>query len=366
VKRLFAVVSMMVILSIPVLTKANDSKKEAERYFSVYKSKRHAREFDVARRKLEAAIALDPDEPLYLYELAKLMGSRLPPFKPVPYGQKYDTVKHFMNFFTMFKESIGIYDRVAKHFPKYSKFLYGPDQIQYEMDNLFMNLNGSINPDDCSKEQRQYIRKVMKDYRKKAYPQMRKHYWKSDLSDGINSHKEYKYLFYFHNRPSRFYFFYDYEDQIQYAYQSTIKVMESSRDYLKNHPELVKIKQPRYDYAFWKPPGSQPQAAREWSKVLKNDNKLIKEALKHPNPQIRKYGEALAVLRGDSSAKTFAEKYPKSYLMKDYVFKSPITKKIKLRGVLKHLDVSGMTREIMNKYLISFVAADNCGLGVEK
>ena len=104
-KFLFTAISMIIILSIPTLTKADDTKKEAKRYFVEYKAKRHAREFDVARRKLEAAIALDPDEPLYLYELAKLQGSRVPPFKPIP-GQKYDTVKRFMNLFKMFSIKI--------------------------------------------------------------------------------------------------------------------------------------------------------------------------------------------------------------------------------------------------------------------
>ena len=65
---------------------ATDAAKEAKRYFSEYQSKHHAGEFEEAERKLQAAIALAPDEPLYLYKLAKLRGSTVPPYKPVPAG----------------------------------------------------------------------------------------------------------------------------------------------------------------------------------------------------------------------------------------------------------------------------------------
>jgi len=372
------------MLFIPAQIKAGDTKKEAKRYFEEYKSQYHARKFDAARRKLETAIALAPDEPLYLYELAKLQGSRVPPYKPPARGEEYYTVKRFMNLFEMFKESIEIYDRVAKRFPNYPKILYSPDRVQTKMCGVVTNMKSSKGQAFTVK-QRQYIRRVMKDYRRKAYPQMRKHYWKFDLDDGINSHKEYTYLFHYYERPSRFYFFCDYEEQMQYAYELTVKFVESTQDYLKKHPELLKMKQPGCSYAFWKPESSNPEAWRAWKELLRNDDKLVKGALKHPNPKIRQYGEALAiyqaVYRGKENREKIAEKinafvdkYPeKGFLMTSLAGKDTHNskifsnypkkniKKVKLKRVLKHLDVSGKTRGTMNKYLIHLVAADNFG-----
>jgi len=336
---LFITISLT-ILSSSLL--ADDAKMEAKRYFSEYKSKRLAREFDGARRKLEAAIALDPDEPLYLYELAKLTGSRVPPFKPVPYGKKNDNVKRFMNLFEMFKESIEIYDRVAKRFPNYPKIIYAPDRIQYEMDNMFNNLNGSIKTANFSKKQRQYICKVMKDYRKKAYPQMRKHYWKFDLNDGINSKKEYKWSFLFQDRAFRLYFFFDHEDQNQYAYTSTIKFLESTRDYLKEHPEFLDKRQSRTNFKFWLGGGANPAARKAWGKAFKNNYRLIAT---HPDPQIRKYGKVLA--KANASYKNFTRN------------KNSQGKELKIKRVLKHLNITGRTHGIMNKDLVLFVAGDN-------
>jgi len=338
--RILFLAICLIILSSPLL--ADDKKMEAKRYFAEYKSKRHAREFDGARRKLEAAIALDPDEPLYLYELAKLQGSRVPPFKPIPYGQKHDNVKRFMNLFKMFKESIEIYDRVAKRFPKYPKILYGPDRIQYEMDNMFNNLNGSIKTANFSKEQRQYIRKVMKDYRKKAYPQMRKHYWKIDLSDGINSKKEYKWSFLFQDRAFRLYFFFNHEDQNQYAYTSTVKFLGSTRYYLKEHPEFLDKRQSMTNLKFWMGGGANPGARKAWRKAFINNKKLI---VTHPDAQIRKYGKVLA--KDNTPHKNYTRN------------KKLLSKEIKIKRVLKHLGVSGRTQGIMNKDLVNFVAADN-------
>jgi hypothetical protein len=320
-----------------MLTKANDSKKEAKHYFAEYKSKCHSQEFDAARRKLEAAIALDPDEPLYLYELAKLQGSRVPPYKPAARGEEYYTVKRFMNLFEMFKESIEIYDRVAKRFPNYLKILYAPDRIQYEMDNIFVNLKGGFR-----EEQRQYIRKVMKDYRQKAYPQMRKHYWKFDLSDGINSKKEYRWSFFFQDRAFRLYFFYDYEQQNRYAYTSTVKFLEQTRNCLKEHPDFLNKKLSGTNFKFWLGGGANPAARNAWRKAFENNPKLITT---HPDPRIRGYGKVLA--QNNNSHKNFTRN------------RRVLSEELKIKKVLKRLDISGITLGIMNKYLINFVAADN-------
>ncbi len=368
---------ILIAATFPVYCATSEQKQEAERYFNEYKAKRHVKEYDTARKKLEAAIALAPDEPRYLYELASYTGSVAFPFDPYVVGGRYSP-KSFMALFEKFKESNKIYDKFVKKFHTYNKCLYYPSTVLEGLTNFYRNLNKPL-----STEQQKQVDEEMKAYRAKVFPELQKFYWKYNPDVGINSLKEYSFGSSFLGRRCRFRFYLNYYASMPYSYEITIKFLQHGLDFFKKHPELKKKASTRFEYAFGIPMYNYPgRAAEKWKELLVKDTKLIPMAQSHPSLQIRRYGDALAIyqafyrnkgelqLRGMIAL--FKKKYPDkqqmiSSLAEHFKIKSPEAEKAKPKPCpagkfraewLAGLNIAKQTKGINNSYLINFVATD--------
>ncbi len=371
---------ILIAAAFPIYCVTSEQKQEAERYFNEYKAKRHATEYDTARKKLEAAIALNPDEPRYLYELADFTASTVYPFKPKKPGE-YFTTERFMAQFSRFMESNRIYDRFVNKFHTYPKCLYHPSNVLFGLADLYRNLTQPLSP-----LQQKIISQEMKDFRAKVLPEMQKHFWKYNITDGINSLKEYNLYCSFQERCVRLMYFLNYHEQVANSYQATVKFLELSTDFFKKHPELKNKANVHFEYSFGFPNGEYPgEALNDWKELLIKDKKLVSLAQSHPNPRVRRYGDALAIHQACYQGKIskaqlkqmtekFNKKYPKQQymfleLLKDFQVPAPPMVKEEPESIpqgklqaewLAGMDITKRTKGIEDKNLVKFVAADEC------
>lgn len=261
-----------------------DNKEEAKRFWAEYKFFRQADLYSIAKHKLEAAVALFPDNPDYLYELAEFSGYfSLKYYRSCPVNKS----ERFMFLLQKIKDAIQIYDEHKARFPNYKKCLYrisGIGRMRYII------FNGTI----FNEEQVEETRKVMRELRSKAFPEWRRFGWKADLSTGFASVKEFEKGFRWLYRGCNLEWFLNYRDYYDYDYHRTIEVLKATRVFLQKHPELINKQgrdlRPWLFFFVW---GPARENFQEWERYIKNSQSLVEEAKKHPDKEVQDYGRHL-------------------------------------------------------------------------
>jgi hypothetical protein len=261
-----------------------DSKREAKRFWDEYKFFRQADQYSTAKHKLEAAVALCPDNPDYLYELAEFSGYfSLKYYRSCPANKS----ERFMFLLKQVKDAIQIYDEHKANFSNYKKCLYRISGIGRMRYIIFSGAS-------FNKEQIEETRKVMRELRAKAFPEWRKFGWKADLSIGFSSTGEFKKGFRWLYSGCDLEWFLNYPDYYDYSYRRTVEVLKATRIFLRKHPELINKQgrdlRPWLFFFVW---GTAKENFQEWERYIKNSQNLIEEAKKHPDKEVQNYGRHL-------------------------------------------------------------------------
>lgn len=255
-----------------------DARQEARRFFNEYSFFRSIRNHSVAKRKVEAAIALDPDEPDYLYGLAEFTGS-------VNLARHDDLHSRFQ----MLKKSMAIYDEINERFPDYDKCLY--DIPVLWMWDRFASVDGNwdIPPEN--------IRKVMPILREKAFPQMFKHRWQFCLSDGIGSAQELYNVINYSREYCNMRWFLNYRDYYDFSRTWSVEFIKSTGRFLRENPQYLDKCSNIVPVFGMESFGNRAEFFLEFEKSLLNCQEVIDAAADHPDKSVRDYSKTLEFYR---------------------------------------------------------------------
>ena len=153
-------------------------KQEAKRFFKEYEFFKQNKKYYIAKRKIETVIALRPDNPDDLYELADILGR----FELENFRRK-KTLEHYTFALEALKKIIKLNDEIKSRFPDFKKCLYKAGHSTMQLLSIYTAIK-LLNAQKIKE-----TRKVMKEFREKSFPELQKHYWKFNLNDGINSKK---------------------------------------------------------------------------------------------------------------------------------------------------------------------------------
>ena len=269
-----------------------DNKEEAKRFFMEYEFFLQTGKYYIAKRKLEAAIALSPDNPDYLYELAKVIETLA----------SQEALKIVYNYrdrlplwIDVLKKIVPIYDEIRANHPKYPKELYDINALRAIAAILTLNL-------DVKESEREEVRKIMHDLRPKIFYEKenfyRKFNKKCNLNDGMCDEEYFDWMI----KPGNsceFRYFLNFKDYFDYSYSWTLKGVKYSGEILKKNPTWLQsgaFSIPHFGFEYWN-----YNFTKEYCYQLESHVeaccKLIELAKKHPDSTIKNYGYFLEFFR---------------------------------------------------------------------
>lgn len=271
-------------LSLPLPANTVSGKEEAKRFFNEYKFARRVGELGNAERKLQAAIALDPNVPQYRFELAYLQPEK------VRYSETEE--KNINNFIDAGNRALDIIDETLERFPDCPKKNY---HCYFEKidrrENDILNYKKNFSPETKKK-----MDEFGERYRK-CHDGQARYYEKFDLSDGINSLKEMKNFHNYNAITNRYLYFFDDKKATAILLTKAMDELNISAEFLKKNQELLKKISYEEQFLIFIPEASclLPEALSE--NFVKNSESLSSAAMEHPSPAVRAYGLNLDLFR---------------------------------------------------------------------
>jgi hypothetical protein len=264
------------------------NREEAKRFFQEYKHDTS----DTAKNKLETAIALAPDNPKYLHELANYFQSSMN-IRSYREGMQ----QRFMNALAKARRSMQICDEIKILFPNYDSGRRIP-LYNVACFNTLSNLNCYYGLTD---EQKAETQKFLKEFRPKSLRELRNSYKQFDLSDGINSFEELSWYNWYITYSCQTFWYLDFENYVSASYAKAFEHLKFTKSAILKNPDLMKNKIKKHIGfpAFFTGVMSYPsrELAYLMEDKIKNSHELIKLAKSHPLKGAQEYGYLLDLYR---------------------------------------------------------------------
>ena len=224
--KTIAAIAEYLKISLPSITvSASD---EAARFFAEYQFFSRLGDYAAARRKLDAAIALEPKK--LEYRLAMLDLNRLRPSR-YSFHKLVDTL--VLN--------LQLANEIKCTFPNSEPYC---DDIEILYD-LYNRLREAT-PDEMA-----VLSQWGDEYRPHLKSELRQRFYKFDLTDGINSYAELWAYRYFCRQCSRYFLYFDNKKWCDNLYKTALENMQFSRDFFLKHPELCTRDNIRDEVSDW-------------------------------------------------------------------------------------------------------------------
>lgn len=304
-KKLLAELSGFLSVSAPL--QSSSPQAEAARFLKEYKYSELSGDWEAAERKIEAAVALNPNSPDYRRELAHFIARKAANYpKNIPAG------KRFPNMISSGMKMLEICNDIKEQFPDYKGELYYSPNFC----SIFMKIIDTKNA--LTVEQKKEAREFADIWRPLRCEEMKKQvYWKFDLTDGINSIEElnrYKNFLVFSNQP---HFYMDTAKYVEAHFENMKGIFKYGADFANKNPEIIKrlscfdqnLKFILDDIIIF---GQDEVLYALFIEKLKNSQELIEMAKLHPVPAVKVYGHTLELIRN-----TILNNYDKKLFEKD-------------------------------------------------
>lgn len=279
-------------LSVSAPPEISSSKAEAARFFKEYKYSELSGDWETAERKIEAAVALNPNSPDYRHERAHFIAR-----KSANYPKIISFEKRFSNMISSGRKMIDICKSIQEQFPDYKGDLYYSP-------NFFSNLMKSLDTEkNLTVEQKRDAREFADIWRPLRCEEMRKQdYWKFDLTDGINSIEElnrYKHFLESSNQP---YFYMDTAKYVTAHFENMKEIFKYGADFARKNPDVIKrlsyfdqnLRFILDDIIIF---GQDKVLYSLFIEKLKTSQELIDMAKTHPVPAVKVYGCTIELIR---------------------------------------------------------------------
>ena len=266
---------------------------EAARFFAEYQFFSRLGDYAAARRKLDAAIALEPQK--LEYRLAVLMLNKNTP------------VKSYHEMVLRQQRALDLCLEIERDFPSWRNPLYS-DSDYYCWDDI-INMMGQATTQDLAE-----MKRFAEAFRPKYDAEIRRIYYKFDISGGVKTYDDLTLYSRYCGEMSRFYLYFDADQWAENFYRSALQCLELSKAFFLKHPELCKKADIQDGVSWWvfslgiesgqlrNMPNVNGKSATE--KVLRNSKDYIESAMSHPLLQAR-----LGALRIDLLRKTAESNY---------------------------------------------------------
>lgn len=265
---------------------------EAARFFAEYQFLSRLGDYAGARRKLDAAIALEPKT--LDYHLAMLSLNNDTPVKSY-----HDMVLRQQRILNLSLE-------IERDFPLWHGALYSNSDY-YKWD-YFINQMGQATTQDLVE-----MKSFAEAFRPKYDAEILRIYYKFDISGGAKTYKDLTVYNRYCIDMSRFYLYFDADQWGINLCRNALQCLELSKAFFLKHPELCQKTDIDDGVSYWflclleirelrHNPNIDSKGAIE--KVLRNSKEYIESAMSHPLPQTR-----LRTLRIDLLRKTAESNY---------------------------------------------------------
>ena len=268
VKNMLANLTEKLKFTQPPSATAVSRQAEAARYYEEYSLLLHHEDYDMARGKLQSAIALRPDSPEYRMAMIPLLFKYIYHLHNDLSGKKLDF--SFDNKFSKAEEALQVCDEVSRDFPEYNKGIYK------EMAGILRLMSFVMSCADNSSWQR------MIEFADKVRPKIEAEF-DPHLSGGIRSIEELEsYRRYFLSTCDFYYYF----DGVKFSdgiLKHGLEMLRLSSDFFRRNPQLIPDDIDRQDEII---DLRFPYVMREHEKQAKyfviNSTDYIKAAKTHP------------------------------------------------------------------------------------
>ena len=270
-------------LSVPVAVNSVSDKKEAERFFNEYKFCARIDELNAAERKLEAAIALNPDSPQYRIELARFLMKKA---KKIP--ENLDNEARVNALLDAGNRAIDILEEAQERFPD--------KKSGYTQLDISEILNFSHDRQTFSLATLKKISDVSTRYRKHTFEEL-KQLHQFDLSDGINSLKELKNFKNYCISTSAASYYLDNDIAMLASFNSTAEFLKYGSDFLTKNPEILKNMPDEKQISLFIIFPDHSHTAEIPDNIAEMLNPVIAAAKEHPAAAVKIFGLNAALIR---------------------------------------------------------------------
>ncbi|MFA6103887.1 MAG: hypothetical protein WCV67_12580 [Victivallaceae bacterium] len=262
--------------------------EEAARFFAEYQFFSRLGDYAAARRKLNAAIALEPKK--LECRLAALALNR-------DEGYISNSPQKAIAAIT---KNLELCQEIEHDFP-ICRGLYSYQYFDWNLDNKRQFI---------TRQDRQELAQLTNLYRPKFLEEITRQFYKFDLADGINSFEEWKMYNRYCLDMGRFNLYWDENQWCDFNYQTALKNLELSRIFFRKHPALPErdaaadwFNSMMMEYALFQSGASQgkpvpnPESKKVLENMLRNSGDYIAIAPSHPLASVRLCGLKLDLLR---------------------------------------------------------------------
>jgi hypothetical protein len=191
-----------------------DQHQEATHYFSEFKRLHRKADYAGARKKLNTAIALDAKNYGYYKALLKL--NKLVAERSCKAANMLKALKINLNMIAQMK----------KNFPQNDE-LFMPDYLDWNLSNVRRQL---------SKAEIVELQKLAKVYRPVFLENIKRKYFKFDLTNGINSVKEWEAYFRYNTEACFFSLYWNADQWGKVNYQAALQMLELGKQFFDQNP----------------------------------------------------------------------------------------------------------------------------------
>jgi len=280
---------MAVIFAVTTAILAAGTTEEAARFFAEYQMQSRAGHYADARKKLDAAIALDPDK--LDYQLAMLTLNKI--------DGRRGSVSSSM---AMVEKNIKLAEEIDHKFSRH------PDLYTYE----YFDWNLEQKRQQMTSADRAKMARLAEIYRPRHQTEIQKRYYHFDLRDGINSFAEWAAYNRYELDAGRFNLYWNEKRWCDYNYRTALKNLELSRSFFlahKNPPErdaaadwlssmMMEYNQ-EITGAGWSSdrPLPNPAIKTAMDEMFRHSGEYTAKSADHPLSSIRECGRRLALFR---------------------------------------------------------------------
>jgi hypothetical protein len=312
---------------------------EAARFFAEYQFLNRMAGYSVARRKLNAALALAPGN--LQYRLAEMKLNRA--------EGETGSVKDIISAIS---RNLKLAEKIKRDFPG-CRGLYSPDYFNF----YFSNKQYLLDEGDVKT-----LAELAGIYRPENLKWIRDKYYKFDLSDGINSFPEWKSYNRYCAEMCRFYLYWDADLWLKTNEKNILENQALSKDFFSKHPNrgqdwaaawlfelLFQYRNMKQYAAYGNGPRSRSSLCRDVAKgiekILSHSDEYISRAKTHPLDSVRICGLQVTLL--------------KKTLLSDY---DPVEFKKNLREYRRQISAGGRPEGKDDYVFLSFFAGDRMDL----
>ncbi len=188
---------------------------EAKRFYAEYRFLLRTDSFSAARQKLNAAMALNPLS--LAYRKAELT-----------LNKKESKNKKIKTIIAAYESNLNLIENIKRDFHISTDDLYSFDYL-----NIPSGDYSQMRETDLTK-----LKKLSNRFRPHHNRRCREKYYKFDLSNGINSTKEWNNYLRYISESTRYYLYWDAEKWSKESYNSALESLELAKAYHKKNPEF--------------------------------------------------------------------------------------------------------------------------------